>query len=141
MGALMDCLFCRIVAGEIPSEQVAQNDAAFAFLDIMPLRKGHVLVIPKRHAARAADVSADEWASMMTLAQDVMARQTKTFGTTGTTLAINDGAAAGQEVMHVHLHLVPRVDGDGVGPVHALFSKRPKLEEGELSSMADALRG
>ena len=135
----MTCIFCKIAAGEIPSEKLAENEHAFAFLDIRPLARGHAMVIPKGHAERFADVPAAAAHAMMDLAQDVVRRQARGLGSEGTTIAINDGRAAGQEVMHVHLHLVPRAPTDGFGPIHALF-KPVALREGELKEIAAKLR-
>lgn len=138
----MTCLFCRIAAGEIPSEKVVENAGAFAFLDIRPLARGHVLVIPKRHAERFADMLPEDAAAVAELAQHVVRRLSRGLGVEGATIAVNDGRAAGQEVMHVHLHVVPRREGDGVGPVHALFhGKQPQLREGELREIGAQLQG
>lgn len=137
----MSCIFCKIAAGEIPSEKVLENDGAFAFLDIRPLTRGHVLVIPKRHAERFADMLPDDARAVMDLAQHIVRRQSKGLGVPGVTIAVNDGRAAGQEVMHVHMHLVPRTEGDGAGPVHALFTRPPELGPGELQEIGMQLRG
>lgn len=136
----MSCIFCKIAAGEIPSEKVVENEGAFAFLDIRPLTRGHVLVIPKRHAERFADMPPEDARAVMDLAQDVARRQAKAMGVAGLTIAVNDGRAAGQEVMHVHAHLVPRQEDDGHGPIHALFTSPPQLREGELKALGDQLR-
>lgn len=136
----MSCIFCKIAAGEIPSEKVVEDAHAFAFLDIQPLQRGHVLVVPKRHAERFEDVAPEAAASMFALAQEVVRRQNKALGAQGTTIAINNGRVAGQEVPHVHLHLVPRREGDGFGPIHALF-ERVSLKEGELKELGVKLRG
>lgn len=138
----MTCIFCKIAAGEIPSEKVVESERAFAFLDIRPLARGHVLVVPKRHAERFADMLPEDAAAVMDLAQHVVRRQAKGLGAPGATIAVNDGRAAGQEVMHVHVHVVPRRETDGVGPVHALFHGRtPTLGEGELREIGAQLRG
>ncbi len=138
----MTCLFCKIAAGEIPSEKVLENERAFAFLDIKPLARGHVLVVPKRHHERFTDMLPEDAHAVMDLAQHVARRQQRGLGTSGATIAVNDGRAAGQEVMHVHLHVVPRRETDGIGPVHALFAgKTPTLGHGELAEIADQLRG
>lgn len=136
----MTCIFCKIAAGEVPSEKIVEDEHAFAFLDIQPLQRGHVLVVPKRHVERFEDMSPKAGASMFALAQEVVRRQNKAMGSQGTTIAINNGRSAGQEVPHVHLHLVPRREGDGFGPVHALF-ERPTMAEGELKELGVRLRG
>lgn len=137
----MTCIFCKIAKGEIPSEKVLENEGAFAFLDIRPLTRGHVLVVPKRHADRFADMLPEDAHHVMDLAQHVVRRQSRGLGAPGVTIAVNDGRAAGQEVMHVHVHLVPRHEGDGAGPVHALFTKKVELGAGELQEIGMLLRG
>lgn len=138
----MTCIFCKIAAGEIPSEKVLENAHAFAFLDIHPLARGHVLVVPKRHHERFGDMLPEDAAGVMDLVQHVVRRQQRGLRTEGATIAVNDGRAAGQEVMHVHVHVVPRQETDGIGPVHGLFhGKSPKMGPGELAEIARQLRG
>jgi histidine triad (HIT) family protein len=136
----MSCIFCKIAAGQVPSERVVENDHAFAFLDIRPLARGHVMVIPKAHAERFADMSHESARAVIDLAQEVSRRQAKALGAQGTTIAVNDGRAAGQEVMHVHVHLVPRSELDGRGPIHGLFSP-VEMRPGELKEIGAQLRG
>lgn len=137
----MSCIFCKIGAGEIPTEKVLETERAFAFLDIKPLARGHVLVIPKRHAERVAEMTPEDAAAVVDLAQHVLRRLSRGLGVEGATLAWNDGRAAGQEVMHTHLHVVPRREGDGHGPIHALFRARPDVSPAELKELAAQLRG
>jgi len=103
----MDCLFCKIVAGELPSRQVYADDAAIAFLDINPFHPGHTLVIPRRHAD---DVLADaDVLSQIAPAISATSRLlVDRLGADGLNLLSSAGAVAGQEVMHLHVHLVPR---------------------------------
>lgn len=136
----MTCIFCKIAAGEIPSEKVVENEHAFAFLDIKPLTRGHVLVIPKLHAERFADMTPAAAHGVMDLAQSVSRRLAKGLQVAGATIAVNDGRVAGQEVMHVHVHIVPRREGDGFGPIHALFDP-VELRPGELKEIGMQLRG
>jgi histidine triad (HIT) family protein len=137
----MGCLFCRIAKGEIPSEKVLENERAFAFLDVKPLTKGHVLVIPKTHVERFGGMLPEDAAAVLDLAQRVVRRQERGLGAQGVTVAVNDGRAAGQEVMHVHLHLVPRAETDGHGPIHRLFGAGADLQPGELKEIGMRLRG
>lgn len=137
----MTCLFCKIAAGEIPSEMVVENERAFAFLDIRPLVKGHVLVVPKRHAERYTDMLPEDAAALAQLAREVVLRQEKALQAEGATIAFNDGRAAGQEVMHVHMHVVPRYETDAHGPVHALFGGPQELPGGQLEELGAKLRG
>ena len=137
----MACIFCKIAAGEIPSEKVVENERALAFLDVRPLARGHALVVPKAHAERFADMLPEDAAAVADLAQKVARRQAKALGAAGATIAVNDGRAAGQEVMHVHVHVVPRAETDGHGPIHALFGHGVTLREGELREIGTMLRG
>ena len=109
------CLFCRIVDGEIPARIVYQDDHALAFLDISPWHRGHTLVIPRRHVA---DALADPVA-LVEIAPAVVATGTlllSRLGAEGMNVLSNVRAVAGQEVFHLHVHLVPRYAGDpGLG--------------------------
>ena len=136
----MTCLFCRIASGEIPAEKVFENERAFAFLDIRPLARGHVLVVPKMHVERFALMLPADAAAVMDAAQHVARRLERGLGAEGFTIAVNDGRAAGQEVMHVHVHVVPRAELDGRGPIHGMFAG-VELRPGELSEIGVRLRG
>jgi histidine triad (HIT) family protein len=138
--SMTSCLFCKIASGEIPAEKVAESERAFAFLDIRPLARGHVLVVPKRHVERIADLSPEDASAVMHLAQRVIRRQSEVLRAEGVTLAVNDGRAAGQEVLHVHVHLVPRSEKDGSGPIHRMFPG-VQLRDGELREIGAMLRG
>ncbi|PFG16530.1 histidine triad (HIT) family protein [Propionicimonas paludicola] len=103
----MDCLFCAIIAGDIPSRQVYADDTAVAFLDINPWHRGHTLVIPRQHVA---DALADpETLSVIAPAVQATGRLlVDRLGADGLNLLVNSGAVAGQEVFHLHVHLIPR---------------------------------
>ena len=102
-----DCLFCKIVAGDIPSRTVDEDDTSYSFLDIAPFHRGHTLVIPKRHVD---DLVTDPAAlAEITPAIDRVSRRLiTTLGADGLNLFSSSGAVAGQEVFHLHVHLVPR---------------------------------
>jgi histidine triad (HIT) family protein len=110
----MDCLFCAIVAGEIPSRKVYEDDAAFAFLDIAPWQEGHTLVVPKRHTVDA--LADDEALAEVAPAVARVGRLLKErLGADACTVVSNAGAASGQEVFHTHVHVLPRwADNPGV---------------------------
>lgn len=137
----MGCLFCRIAAGELPSAEVWQDDRVFAFLDINPLMPGHTLVVPKAHAARLEDCDPEDADALVRAAQRLAPRLAHATGHPDCTVAINNGPAAGQEVQHLHLHLIPRRAGDGHGPIHALFKgARPRPSSDELHDLAIRLQ-
>lgn len=133
---MADCLFCLIAGGRIPSAELYQDDRVFAFLDINPLADGHTLIVPKRHAAKLEDTATEDAAAMLQAARLLAPHLCKATGDPDCTIAINNGPAAGQEVQHVHLHLIPRRKGDGAGPVHALFAGTKKVHSEALHDLA-----
>lgn len=131
-----DCVFCKIGVGQIPSHKLHEDASTFAFLDIRPLTRGHALVIPKRHAVKLEDLSAAEAQAVMLAIHRLAPRLEEAVGAPATTIALHNGKEAGQEVPHLHFHLVPRTAGDGGGPVHALFRTRPVVSGEELVALA-----
>ncbi len=110
-----DCIFCKIVAGEIPCHKVYECSNVLAFLDIGPLSEGHVLVIPKGHWETLEAVPAPIVAECAIVCKRVGRAVAKVTGCAGWNLLQNNGAVAGQEVPHVHFHIIPRAEGDGLG--------------------------
>ncbi|NQJ22325.1 HIT family protein [Streptococcus suis] len=112
---MSDCIFCKIVAGEIPASKVYENDHVLAFLDITQVTKGHTLVIPKKHFRNVLDMDA-ETAGQVFAAVPAIARQlTEKLGASGLNIVNNNEEAAGQTVFHTHIHLLPRFDqNDGL---------------------------
>jgi histidine triad (HIT) family protein len=131
-----DCLFCRIVAGEIPAQIVAESDAALAFADINPATRGHTLVIPKAHAADIHEISAADLTACALLAKDVAARVLARLGADGVNLLHSAGAAAWQTVFHFHIHVIPRYADD---PLRLPWTATPG-EPGQIAAAAAALR-
>ncbi|WP_429427404.1 HIT family protein [Nocardia sp. GAS34] len=108
-----DCVFCRIVAGAAPATTVYEDDTLCAFLDIRPIARGHTLVIPKRHAGTLDDLDAALGARVFALGHRLAkALRRSPLGSDGANLILNDGKSAFQTVHHVHLHVVPRRNGD-----------------------------
>lgn len=129
----MSCIFCRIVSGEVRAEIVAREPGAVAFLDVSPLADGHVLVVPEAHVARVEDLDADAAATLFRAVTRLVGPIRRAVDAAGTTIGINDGEATGQTVPHVHVHIVPRREGDGASSVHGIFragSRRPVAEVG-----------
>jgi histidine triad (HIT) family protein len=137
----MSCIFCRIVDGDLPSRTVYESDDALAFLDANPLAKGHTLVVPKDHHETVGDLPPETAGAVFEAVSAVTPRVERAVAADATTVAVNNGEAAGQEVPHTHVHVVPRFDGDGSGPIHRLFSSRPSLSDAELDEVAAAIRG
>lgn len=103
-----DCLFCRIVAGQVPSAIVAQDESTLAFMDINPGTEGHLLVIPKRHSTDLLDIPADDLAATTLAAQRISRAVVEGLGADGVNLMNNCGEAGWQTVFHFHLHVIPR---------------------------------
>ena len=108
-----NCLFCKIISGETPSNKVYEDYAVYAFLDIYPASEGHTLVAPKKHFSNFKDMNAEDVASLFEAARKITAAVEKAFFAEGSNIGINNGEVAGQEVPHVHVHVIPRKKGDG----------------------------
>ena len=106
-----DCIFCKIVKGEIPCIKVYENDAVLAFADINPIAEGHTLVIPKAHAENIWEISSADMAAIAEAARKVAAGIREAMQPDGVAALQLNGRGAGQVVMHYHLHLVPRPQG------------------------------
>jgi histidine triad (HIT) family protein len=107
-----DCLFCKIVAGEIPATVVAEDERTVAFMDINPATRGHALVVPREHTADLLSVPAEDLAACAAAAKRLAARVTDALGADGVNLLNSCGPAAWQTVFHFHLHVIPRYDDD-----------------------------
>jgi histidine triad (HIT) family protein len=112
MTADPECLFCRIVAGELPATTIDEDGRTLTFLDINPATRGHALVIPKAHAADLLAVGDDDLAACAQTAKRIAARQRERLGADGVNLLNSCGTAAWQTVQHFHVHVIPRYEGD-----------------------------
>ena len=110
----MDCIFCKIVRGEIPSVKVYEDDRVFAFMDINPINEGHVLIVPKAHAATIHEIAEVDFLAVMSATHKLAAAVKKALNPEGINLLQLNGKAANQVVPHLHVHIVPRWFGDGV---------------------------
>ena len=132
-----DCIFCRIVAGKLPCTRIYEDDEVLAFLDIGPIVKGHTLVIPKAHAESLADIPPEQLDRVMRAAQTVAAAQRTGLKADGVNIHQANGAAAGQVVPHLHVHVVPRFNDDGH---HWNWSSTRYANDEEQQAMADRIR-
>jgi histidine triad (HIT) family protein len=108
------CIFCAIVAGDAPARVVHEGPRTLAFLDINPATRGHALVVPKAHATDLLDASAEDLAAVAGVAQQLARAAVEGLGADGVNLLQSTGAAAFQTVFHLHVHVVPRYEGDGI---------------------------
>lgn len=139
----MTCIFCDIIAGRRGASMVYRDDRVAAFMDIQPVNKGHVLVVPLAHAAGLVDISKEDAEAVFVAGQRI-ANGLRRSGLRcdGVTLHLADGVAANQEVFHLHLHVIPRFAGDGFGlkfpPTYANKPGRPELDQA-ATAIRDAL--
>ena len=112
--AAADCIFCRIIAGEMPSHKVMETGQVLAIMDIHPASEGHTLVIPKRHCESVYDIEAEDMQAVALAARRIAAAIRAELSPDGLTVTQANGVAAGQTVMHYHVHLIPRSAGERV---------------------------
>jgi histidine triad (HIT) family protein len=130
-----NCVFCDIVSGAAPSSMIYRDEHCTAFMDIQPVNPGHLLVIPNHHATYLADLDEDTGAHMFRVAQQLAQTLRKSeIKCEGVDLFLADGEAAGQEIFHVHLHIIPRYKGDGFG-----FRFGPEYHNRPARSELDAI--
>jgi len=139
---VMTTLFEKILSGDIPSHAVASGEGWYAFLDIFPRREGHTLVIPHRGVQRLADLTPTEQSQLMAGVTRVQKVLSQHFGTTDFTVCVHDGPLAGQEVPHVHVHVLPRTENDGGSTLMAMWPRRTPSEpdHGALASLSASLQ-
>ena len=134
----MDCIFCKIVKKEIPSYVIMETENSMAFLDVFPVSRGHTLIIPKNHHEKVQDMEESDSADLFNTVRNVISKVDKITGST--LLAVHNGKESGQEIPHVHVHLIPRKLSDQAGPVHSMFKDRPKLSEEELDELCTKIK-
>lgn len=135
-----NCIFCRIAAGDAPSRTVYEDERTLAFLDANPLAPAHTLVVPKDHHERLNDMPDDLAADVYATLQRVVPAAEAAADAPASTVAFNNGREAGQEVPHVHGHVVPRFRDDGGGPIHTVAGSRPSLSDDDLDDLAASVR-
>jgi histidine triad (HIT) family protein len=131
-----NCIFCKIARGEVPTNKVAENDLAFAFLDNHPANPGHTLVIPKRHAVTVMDTTPEEWRAISDLVHTLSRAIETATKADGLNLKMNNREHGGQDVMHAHMHIIPRYENDGV--VKKLVQNH-EYKEGEAQTVIEKI--
>lgn len=140
------CIFCGIARGRLPASVVHEDADWMAVMDIHPIRRGHVLLIPKRHVARLSELSAPEQQRLFLLADQMLKAQEATgHAADGSNLLLNDGVAANQHIPHLHLHCIPRRRGDTLGFGLRLLARTAGVfgfgtKRADLDAMASTLR-
>ena len=131
----MNCIFCKIIAGEIPCNKVYEDAHVVAFLDIHPNNPGHTLVVPKEHFENLLETPTHVVEALMVAVQLLAPRAMAATGASGFNLGVNTGASSGQMVMHTHAHIIPRFEGDGL--VHWLTKE---ISNELLEEIAEKMR-
>ncbi|MCU0679199.1 MAG: HIT domain-containing protein [Planctomycetes bacterium] len=110
----MECIFCKIIAGDIPSYQVYKDKRVVAFFDILPISQGHTIVVPRAHVADVEDLSDEDFGAMALAVKKIGKAIMAGLGVKGYSVFLDNKSAANQHVPHVHFHVVPRAEGDGL---------------------------
>jgi histidine triad (HIT) family protein len=130
-----DCIFCKIIAGEIPSEKIYENEHAYAFLDIKPINPGHILLIPKHHAKNLYEMPDDDLAHLAPLLKKLARAAKDAMNAEGINIVMNNEIVAGQLVSHAHFHIIPRHQGDG----HEHWKGTP-YKENEIKAIGEKIK-
>lgn len=130
-----DCIFCKIIAGELPSFKVYEDEKTIAFLDIRPVSAGHTLVAPKIHSHNIFDIAPEDWAATSETVRKLAIAIEKGVRADGVNIAMNNREHAGQVVPHPHVHIIPRFKGDGL----KLMPQR-SYEKGEAETTLEKIR-
>ena len=131
-----DCIFCSIIKGSLPASMIYEDKDLLAFLDIQPVNKGHILIISRQHKELITELDDSILSRMFVLAKNIdKAIRESGIKAEGMNLFLADGKAAGQEVLHVHLHIIPRFNNDGFGFIFPEgYEKRPQSNELDIIS-------
>ena len=130
-----DCLFCQIIKGEIPSQKLYEDENNLAFLDVAPCAKGHTVVIPKTHAATILELTDDKLQALILAVKKTTSLIKEKLNPAGFNIGINHGEISGQSVPHLHIHIIPRYEGDGGGSLHSIVKNPGDLSVEEVAEL------
>ncbi len=132
---MADCIFCKIIAGELPSTKIYEDDTCLAFLDIAPVNAGHTLVVPKRHTANIEETDDHELQALISAVKKIGAAFKSGLGVEGYNVTENNDPVAGQIIPHLHFHIIPRTENDGLKlwPQH-------RYEAGQENEIAEKIK-
>ena len=135
-----NCLFCKIVKGEIKPNIIFEDGKNIAFLDAYPLAKGHTLVIPKIHVSKLEKLDEITARAFFLTIHELVAPIQESVGAQATTIGINNGKESGQDIPHVHAHIIPRFKGDKGGSLHSVIEQRPEISQDKILEIARKIR-
>ncbi|MDD4624932.1 MAG: HIT family protein [Candidatus Paceibacterota bacterium] len=131
-----DCIFCKIIKGEVPAVKVYEDEKTFAFLELNPLAEGHTLLIPKNHASDIFDIDSEDLKALAAAAKKISLKMKESFKAEGVNLVQRSGKAAEQGVFHFHLHIIPRKAGDNIDMDRWWFEKADAFSIEDLRETA-----
>lgn len=133
---MTDCIFCKIIDGKLPSQKIYEDGVVLAFMDLNPINKGHTLIIPKKHAVTILELEEEVLKHMMVIIKKLSKAIVDATNADGFNVMQSNGRHAGQEVDHVHFHIIPRFEDDG-----KVFNwPHQKYEEGEMKEYSDKIK-
>lgn len=130
-----NCIFCKIAAGKIPTYKVLEDKDCFAFLDVKPHALGHTVIIPKKHAFSMLDLDDNSAKKLIVFVKEAMEKLKESLNPDGFNVGWNDGSAAGQVVPHLHVHVMPRFNGDNGGSMHSIVKNPGDKSVEEVAEM------
>jgi len=134
----MDCIFCKIISKEVPAKILYEDEYSISFLDAFPVAKGHTLVIPKKHFAQIQDMSSDMNQKLFDTVHKMITKIDSVMGST--LVLIHNGKDSGQEIMHVHVHLIPRGIDDSGDNLDSMFKNKIKLTDDEIDDLCTKIK-
>lgn len=135
-----DCIFCKIVKGEIPSKKIFEDEKVFVFLDIKPMAKGHCLIIPKQHFENIFDAPEEILKEVIFATKKVVSLLQKSLGVDGVNIFNNNGKTAEQSIFHLHFHILPRYENDGLSILNWMLEKTKEVDQEELKKLAEQIK-
>jgi len=134
----MDCLICKLIKGEIPAHKIYEDEDFFAFLDINPSAPGHTVVVPKKHVSTIFELDENDLGKLFKkVAEIAMHIKDSTLPATGFNIGVNHWKTAGQQIEHLHVHIIPRVAGDGGGAIQSIVANK---SDESLESICDKIK-
>ena len=134
----MACIFCKIISKEVPAKILYEDEYSISFLDAFPVAKGHTLVIPKKHFAQIQDMSSDMNQKLFDTVHKMITKIDSVMGST--LVLIHNGKDSGQEIMHVHVHLIPRGIDDSGDNLDSMFKNKIKLTDDEIDDLCTKIK-
>jgi len=132
---MLDCIFCKIISGEIKAYKVYEDDFVLAFLDVHPCSNGHTVVTPKQHISSLLTLEVEGWTKMTLGLKKTIEKVKEVIKPDAMNIGINEGKASGQAVPHLHWHIIPRWENDGGGSMHSIIKSKDGLPIAEVAKL------